>query len=248
LTLEVVITFDVEADCPGIADSYIGVQKGLPKLLALLDEFKLNATFFVTGKTAKQFPELIRLLAEKHEIASHGFSHIISQSSPKQLIYELQKVRKHLQEVTGQAVIGYRAPRLRINTFLLESLKKIGFQYDSSLAWWLPKHRQLRPKAAGIIEFPLLLPNSLFRFPRGLQLFQIASLTRKTLIVLYFHPSESVPMRPLLQRAGLTAKEMLLRPDRWINTGSVFLKQFKKLVQFLHRRGATFETFRDFMQ
>lgn len=247
MTLEVIITFDVEADCPGVVNSFLGVQKGLPKLLALLDEYDLQATFFVTGKIAQQFPELIRLLAVKHEIASHGFSHTTQPSSSTDLICELQKTKKCLQDLTGQNIEGYRAPRLRIDTLLLESLRKAGFRYDSSLAWWLPKHRQLRPKEVGIIEFPLLLPNSLFRFPRGLQLFQITSLIKKTPIVLYFHPSESIPMIPLLQRASLAPKNMLWRPDRWINTGPVFLRRLKKFIRFLHRQRASFVTFHDFM-
>src|SRR5688500_6429711 len=52
------------------------VVRNTERVLALLDECNVKATFFVQGLVARKFPRLLQtLLAEGHEIQSHGFSH-----------------------------------------------------------------------------------------------------------------------------------------------------------------------------
>lgn len=241
----VAITFDLEADCPGIVHSYQGIKKGLPRLLKLLEEFQLQTTFFVTGETANKFPNLLHKLAINHEIACHGLTHTSLDTDSATQTNELQKAQKIIQEATGQDIRGFRAPRLRLNATLFTNLAKAGFKYDSSIAWWIPAHRQLTPHKQGITEFPLLLPNVILRFPKGLQLFQTACLRTPDPIILYFHPSECVPMKPVLKRAGLASSDLFRRPDRWVNTGQEFLKRLQKLLHFLEKRKAYFVQLRD---
>lgn len=53
-----------------------GMTHGLPRMLDLLDEFGIKATFFVPGKTAEVYPDAIREVAERgHEIACHGYEY-----------------------------------------------------------------------------------------------------------------------------------------------------------------------------
>lgn len=239
------ITFDVEADCPGIVDSYLGIHRGLPQILNILQEFNISATFFVTGDTALRFPRIIRALAVHHEVASHGLTHSSFSSWSPSRIEDLTASKKILENVTKHSVEGFRAPRLHVSPHLFTALAEIGFRYDSSLAWWIPQHRQLNPEGDGIAEFPPLLPNAVLRFPLGLQIFKTACLCSQTPLILYFHPGEAVDMVPLLQGQSNQIETLFWRPDRWVNTGRSFLNKLRRLLRFLRRRQFKFSPVRD---
>jgi hypothetical protein len=234
------ITFDVEADCPSISDTYIGIQEGLPYLLRLLDSLEVHATFFITGDIVQRFPQLVRDLALKHEVASHGLTHQALDNKSSDTIDELTISKQLLEETTGQEVIGFRAPRLRINPKLFSLLEHAGYQYDSSVAWWLPTHRWFDSFKTDIIEFSPLLPNVLLRFPRGTTLFQKAGLHGKPPPIFFFHPSEAVPMMPLLKKAGIDTMGLFLRPDRWVNTGDAFLIRLGQVLSFFKEHNFVF--------
>ncbi len=235
----------MESDCPGVADSYLGIQKGLPRLLKVLDELKLSATFFVTGNVAQKFPQIVRALASQHEIASHGLSHSTLDGQAPTHTMELRRAKHLLEEVTGQAIEGFRAPRLRITPALFPALSATGYRYDSSQALWIPRHRQLQIEHTSIAEFPLQLPNVFLRFPGGLRLFQAICLQGKSPLTLFFHPSEAIKMIHPLRAAGIQAEGLLKRPDRWVNTGPQFLERLRKLLRFLCRRRVVFTPLRD---
>ena len=78
---------------------------GLMRVLDLFEQYQVRATFFVTAYWAQQYPELIRQLAARHEIASHTYYH--SQFEPG----HLESSRLALQEITGMPVYGFRMPR-----------------------------------------------------------------------------------------------------------------------------------------
>ena len=63
--MKIVLTFDIERDIPNILNTYYGVKVGLLKILKLLDNFNINATFFCTGHVAEHLPEYIRLIEQK---------------------------------------------------------------------------------------------------------------------------------------------------------------------------------------
>lgn len=51
-------------------------EEVIPELLQVLQEKKVKATFFVSGRFAKKFPEIIlKIASEEHEIGNHGYSH-----------------------------------------------------------------------------------------------------------------------------------------------------------------------------
>jgi len=249
------VTFDVEADCPGVADSHVGLRLGLPQLLRMLEGLGVKATFFVTGGVARRFPGVVRGLAEEgHEVACHGLTHdpFGSPSGPGGLAGDLEEARRIVEEAAGSPVSGFRAPRLRVSPLLFRALAEAGFSYDSSLAWWVPGHRGMARVAlgAGIAEFPLLLPNVLLRFPLGSQLFRVLSLLAgrgasfpgcwpagPTPLVLFFHPSEAVSMASLLRRWGVPPSGLASRPDRWVATGEAFTNRLEGLLKFLLARG-----------
>jgi peptidoglycan-N-acetylglucosamine deacetylase len=83
------LTFDVDAESPILAEGRryadhamvmshqaYGPRVGVPRILALLAEFSLTATFFVPGLTAERYPGLVeRIVDAGHEIGHHSYSH-----------------------------------------------------------------------------------------------------------------------------------------------------------------------------
>ena len=108
-----------------------------PILLELFSKYKIKATFFVVGYFAEKFPELIKGIHEEgHEIASHSFSHIdLRKATKNEIEKDLIKSFEVLENVTGEKVIGFRAPFFSIdssNSWVINFLRK-HVKYDSSI-------------------------------------------------------------------------------------------------------------------
>jgi polysaccharide deacetylase family protein (PEP-CTERM system associated) len=108
------------------------------RLLDLLDARETRATFFVVGAVAAAHPDLIREIAGRgHEIGSHTNRHVpIPQQTRAEFREELDRTVKHLQDLTGQPVLGFRAPIFSVGSvshWCFEVLGELGFAYDSSV-------------------------------------------------------------------------------------------------------------------
>ena len=112
------------------------VEKNTHLILDLLDafSFKPKATFFILGWIAERLPTLVRQIQDRgHEVASHGDNHHLCTALDKnQLAQDLLTSKKRLEDITGHAVYGYRAPSFAINDQVLEMIKQAGYLYDSS--------------------------------------------------------------------------------------------------------------------
>jgi polysaccharide deacetylase family protein (PEP-CTERM system associated) len=111
---------------------------GMRPLLALLAEQHVRGTFFVLGWVAKHHPALVReLAASGHEVASHGWGHEkVTTLSPNAFRASVRDTKNALEDLTGTAVLGYRAPSFSIvrgGEWALEILVEEGYRYDSSL-------------------------------------------------------------------------------------------------------------------
>ena len=118
-------------------DSFeLRVEKNTHLILDLLDTFALKpkATFFILGWIAQKLPGLIRQIKDRgHEVASHGGNHhLCTILDRNRLAQDLLTSKKRLEDITGQAVYGYRAPSFAINDRVLEMIKQAGYLYDSS--------------------------------------------------------------------------------------------------------------------
>ncbi len=106
-------------------------------LLRLFKAFDVKATFFVLGETAQKYPDIIREIKKNnHEVASHGYSHTpVFKLNPQSFGYEIKKTSEVLSKITGQEILGYRAPHFSIenNYWAFKILSENGFLYDSSL-------------------------------------------------------------------------------------------------------------------
>lgn len=110
----------------------------LPRLLDLLDERDVKATFFVLGWLAEREPETVRRIARRgHEIASHGWAHrLVHLLEPEDFRASVRRSRSELEDLCGVPVTGYRAPSFSIvpgTEWALEILAEEGYEYDSSV-------------------------------------------------------------------------------------------------------------------
>jgi polysaccharide deacetylase family protein (PEP-CTERM system associated) len=120
-------------------DTYpLRVEGNTLRILDMLDEFALKATFFVLGWVAERCPALVREIQRRgHEIACHGYGHqLIYHHSPKEFREDVSKAKNILENICGERVYGYRAPSYSITAkslWALDILVEEGFSYDSSI-------------------------------------------------------------------------------------------------------------------
>ncbi|HXV19771.1 MAG TPA: XrtA system polysaccharide deacetylase [Desulfuromonadales bacterium] len=114
------------------------VDRNTERVLALLAEYDVRATFFVLGWVARRFPELVKKIARHgHEIASHGYGHRrVTTQSRAEFRDDIRRSKTLLEDLGGQAVLGYRAPSYSIGLHSLwayDELLEAGYRYDSSV-------------------------------------------------------------------------------------------------------------------
>ena len=108
------------------------------RLLDVLDEAGVRATFFVLGNVAEAHPALVREVARRgHELGSHTHSHeLIFRTEPSAFRADMERSLAGLQDLTGQPVLGFRAPEFSVGHlrhWCFEILAELGFRYDSSV-------------------------------------------------------------------------------------------------------------------
>jgi len=172
---------------------------GLAPLLALINKYNIQATFYVTAFFAEKNPEIVKQISEKHEIASHGYYHSSFQ------VDDIANSKQVLDTITGSSIEGYRMARLM--PFDRSLLQSAGYSYDSSLnPTWLPRryNNMDKPRAPYTEDKLVVLPASVasvFRIPlfwlsfKNLPYFIYKSLAIRALkkdkyLNIYFHPWE----------------------------------------------------------
>ncbi len=202
------------------------------RLLELLDRHGARGTFFTLGWVAQRHPSLVRRIAEAgHEVGSHTWWHRrVTTQSVAQFREEIRTSRAILENASGTAVRGFRAPSFSIvpgTEWAFDALLEEGYAYDSSL---FPIRRPdygypaspTRPYAivrdAGrLLEFPLATASLLgLRIPaagggylRQFPLVLIRRAFRQQAAqghpgMFYIHPWEVDPDQPRLPVGWLT--------------------------------------------
>lgn len=141
-----ILTFDVEEwfhanYCDNIEYkpcNDTNIRKNMDRILELCREAGCKATFFILGCIAEKYPDMIRSIAgEGHDVASHGYAHKLAYNqTPEEFAEDVSISKKILEDITGQQVIGYRAPSWSIveqNLNYLEILESKGYKYDASI-------------------------------------------------------------------------------------------------------------------
>jgi len=114
------------------------VRENTDRILQMLDQAGVKATFFVLGWIAERCRELVETIAaEGHEVASHGYWHQRVGTRDRTLFRQDVVRSKHLlEDLTGRPVLGYRAPSYSISpqtTWAFDELYRAGYGYDSSI-------------------------------------------------------------------------------------------------------------------
>jgi polysaccharide deacetylase family protein (PEP-CTERM system associated) len=114
------------------------VESSTDRVLALLDAVQVKATFFVLGEVGLARPRLVSRISQAgHEVACHGFDHgLVSGQSSEQFRAGIRRAKALLEDISGQAVVGYRAPSFSIGIserWAYAILAEEGFRYDSSV-------------------------------------------------------------------------------------------------------------------
>ena len=110
------------------------VERNMDRLLEMLADAGIRSTCFVLGWIAERCPALIeRIASEGHEIASHGYGHVLlGRLSPAEFRADVARSKDLLEDLTGAEVVGYRAPAFSITDWAIPILQELGFAYDSS--------------------------------------------------------------------------------------------------------------------
>ncbi len=106
-------------------------------MIDMFEKYNVKATFFTLGYIADKFPKLIKNIQQKgHEIASHSYAHIdLRNGSEKEVLEDLQRSIQAIQNITGEEVLGFRAPFFSVSTEKPNIFEVIrgNFKYDSSV-------------------------------------------------------------------------------------------------------------------
>jgi peptidoglycan/xylan/chitin deacetylase (PgdA/CDA1 family) len=141
------LTFDVDAESPILAENGLyrhnagvmshqayGPRVGVPRILDLLRELGLPATFFVPGWTADRWPATVEaILAAGHEVGAHSYSHIspFAQSDDEERA-DFERGLASLRHA-GADVAGFRCPSWEPSWRTPALVAEHGLAYDSSL-------------------------------------------------------------------------------------------------------------------
>jgi peptidoglycan/xylan/chitin deacetylase (PgdA/CDA1 family) len=143
----VALTFDVDGEAPWLGEGKeyerrlsmrslgaFGPERGVFRVLKLLSDFGIPATFYVPGHTADNFPDVLPAILEAgHEVAHHGYLHLgTDELSADEQRAELEQGLASLDKY-GVKPAGYRSPGWELSPETLGMLGEYGFTYDSSL-------------------------------------------------------------------------------------------------------------------
>jgi polysaccharide deacetylase family protein (PEP-CTERM system associated) len=236
MTVDVEDYFQVSAfDSTILRDDWEKMPAHLPanihKILQRFSDNDVQATFFTLGWVVDKFPEIVREIADAgHEIASHGYEHSrIWTFSPEQFRNDVESTRKRLEDVSGRAVMGYRAPSFSIGPQTLwahDILAESGYAYSSSVYpiqhdhYGFPNAPRFpfRNTSSGLLEIPMTTiaifgrnwpcaGGGYFRLlPLGFSKWAVRRInfTEQMPAVFYFHPWEMDPEQPRID--GISAK------------------------------------------
>lgn len=213
---------EFEAAMPGGWRSLLPsrVEPSVDRVLGLLVHARVRATFFILGCVAASHSGMVRrIAADGHEIACHGYDHeMVSRQTPEDFRSDVRRAKHLLENLSGQEVLGYRAPNYSINNanqWAYDILLAEGFRYDSSLypifhdrygAPDSPRFPYLLRQLDGhaLWEFPIgtirLMgvnipiggggPFRLFPYPMFRAGIQAVNRREKKGVIFYFHPWE----------------------------------------------------------
>jgi len=208
------------------------VEDNVDRILALLAEHDVHATFFTLGWVAERYPALVRRIIEGgHELASHGYEHHrATDQGYGEFLADIRLAKAVLEDIAGQPVRGYRAPSFSVgpdNDWAFDCIATAGYRYSSSVYPIRHDHygvpdgpRFAHEVREGLLEVPVATVRVLqSNWPAGgggyfrLLPYRVSrwSLRRVNAVdgrpaMFYFHPWELDPGQPRVAGPGAKAR------------------------------------------
>lgn len=231
--MDILLTVDMEQDCPPYMDTFRGIEQGTGKLLSLFSTHGIKTTFFFTGMVAHKFPRTVEEVSRAgHEIGCHGQTHTpFTNLNPAQAKKEIETSAFLLRQY--DEVLSFRAPNLvfpEAYTFLLAKNK---FRIDSSLAKYKLSYLS-RTRNPPLKRLPVSATSSVLRLPPWIRTPYLSALASP--VVLFVHPWEFVDLR-----------DTDLRRDCRFKTGDIALNCLSEVITFFQRKKARFRCMKDLL-
>ncbi len=215
-------------------DLSLRVEDNVLRILDMFAEADVKATFFTLGWVARRNPALIRKIVDAgHELASHGYDHArVFNLGRKDFAADIKLAREILEDASGVAISGYRAPSFSIDQrtpWAYMELAEQGYAYSSSVApvahdhygWSAAPRFAFKPLPwSDLVEIPVTTAilggrrvaaggGGFFRvLPYGFSRWAIRQVNRteQRPAVFYFHPWEIDPAQPRVPDAPIRSK------------------------------------------
>ena len=253
----VLLSFDVDNETIAIrygeptvgslAEMQYGARVGLPRIMRLLDQQKIPASFFIPSVSLAITPSMADLIKKsgRHEFAVHGWIHELNMTLPDSAERALlTKAVAELTALTGQKPTGYRAPSWNFSPNTLAILRDMGFRYESSLmADDAPYELVQRGQPTGLVELPVqwILDDAPLFDPRGERYMNPRDVARVwmdefdkayeegTMFVLTLHPHVSG------HRSRIIALELLIAHIKAKGAGKVWWATHADAAEYVRK-------------
>jgi len=210
------------------------VERNVEQILDLFAACEVHGTFFTLGWVAERHGPLMRKIVDAgHELASHGWDHArVFTLGKEAFARDVERARKVLEDASGVAITGYRAPSFSIDQrtpWAYAVLAEQGYSYSSSVApithdhygWRNAPRFAFRPLASSaLVEIPVTTAQfagkrlaagggGFFRvLPYAFSRWAIRQVNSQDQrpAVFYFHPWEIDPAQPRVAGAPLRSK------------------------------------------
>jgi peptidoglycan/xylan/chitin deacetylase (PgdA/CDA1 family) len=141
-----------------LSQGQYGNLQGIPRILKVLSDEAIPASFFVPAVTALLYPdEQKKISAQGHEIALHGWIHERNSVLPLEAERDLMlRSADVLEKVSGVRPVGIRTPSWDFSANTLALIQEMGLIYDSSLMADVDCYELLMDGVnTGVVELPV---------------------------------------------------------------------------------------------
>lgn len=237
------LTFDIEewyhANYDSVStekhkNSSTNLESNIDRIIDLCAAHNVKSTCFVLGELADCKPRIVQKLHQAgHEIASHSYAHrLVYTMTPSEFKEDLRKSCDALEQITGEKILGFRAPSWSVKRenleWFYEILAEQGLIYSSSVypaytyLYGIPGFSQkphfpiIQGKQMGILEIPQSVIGFgekkvgfaggfyLRFFPKWFIEMMIKSKNNNAQpVFIYLHPREIDINQPVLKLKGL---------------------------------------------
>jgi peptidoglycan-N-acetylglucosamine deacetylase len=236
-----------EPTVASLAEAQYGARVGLERILAVLDQHRIPATFFIPSVSLALTPGMAGMIRKsgRHEFGVHGWIHELNTTLPDSAERALvSKALADLTRLTGQRPTGYRAPSWNFSPNTLNIVRELGFRYESSLMADDRAYELLQNgRPTGMVEIPVqwILDDAPLFDPRGdrysspRDVAQVwidefdKAFDEGTMVVYTMHPHISG------HRSRIIALELLIKHIEARAPGKVWFATHKDVAEYVRR-------------